>query len=235
MDDQDIKTVRAPRAIARSLARLFEARGHAWLIPDDDPDFQGQVQVVGNDADAGRIVLDCPDPVVLRHVLAAGEVRIQAVIEGLLSWFYTSDIQAERDGDDCYLNIGYPETMNRLQRRSAFRVDLPPDVPGTLAFCLPDRREVTSGEVVNISATGCAVSFTEKNDPGFAIGDEVNAARLKVSDEIDARLEFIVRNRRPGVGTSVVYGLEFNALPPLDSQAIDRAVMRFQRLRLTRG
>jgi c-di-GMP-binding flagellar brake protein YcgR len=125
--------------------------------------------------------------------------------------------------------------MRRLQRRAAFRVDLPPDVPGTLAFCLPDRREVASGEVVNISATGCAASFSEKGDPGFAIGDEVGAARLKVGEEIDARLEFVVRNRRPGVGTSVVYGLEFNALPPLQSQAIDRAVMRFQRLRLTRG
>ena len=78
------------------------------------------------------------------------------------------------------------------------------------------------------------MSFTRKDDPGFAIGSEVNAARLKVSDAIDTRLEFSVRNRRPGVGSSLVYGLEFNALPPLVSQAIDRAVMHFQRLRLTR-
>ncbi|MCL7745169.1 PilZ domain-containing protein [Guyparkeria hydrothermalis] len=235
LDDQDIKIIRAPRAIQRALASLFESRAHAWLIPDDDPDFQGQVQVVGNDVDTGRLVFDCPDPVVLRHVRAAGEVRVQAVIDGLLSWFYTSDVKADRDGDDCYLGIGYPEKMKRLQRRSAFRIDLPPDVPGTLAFCLPERREVASGEVVNISATGCAVSFTQKNDPRFALGDEVNAARLKVGEQIDARLEFVVRNRRPGVGSSVVYGLEFNALPPLESQAIDRAVMRLQRLRLTRG
>ena len=235
MDDQDIKTVRAARTIERTLARLFEARGHAWLVPDDDPDFQDQVQVVGNEVEARRLVFDCPDPVVLRHLRVAREIRVQAVIDGLLSWFYTSDLQVEQDGDDCYLGIGYPERLQRLQRRAAFRIDLPPDVPGTLAFCLPGRREVTSGEVVNISATGCAASFTQKNDPDLGIGDQVNAARLKVGEEIDARLEFIVRNRRPGVGTSVVYGLEFNALPPLESQAIDRAVMRFQRLRLTRG
>ena len=235
LDDQDIKTVRAPRTIERTLTRLFEARGHAWLIPDDDPDFQGQVQVVGNEADARRLVLDCPDPVVLRHLQAASEIRVQAVIDGLLSWFYTADLTVDQDGDDCYLGIRYPERMQRLQRRAAFRIDLPPDVPGTLAFCMQGKREVTSGEVVNISATGCAVSFVEKNDPHFKPGDEVNAARLKVGEEIDARLEFIVRNRRPGVGTSTVYGLEFNALPPLESQAIDRAVMRFQRLRLTRG
>jgi len=235
LDDQDIKTVRAPRTIERTLARLFESRGHAWLVPDEDPDFQDQVQVVGNEADDRRLVLDCPEPVVLRHLLHARQIRVQAVIDGLLSWFYTSDIKLERDGGDCYLNVGYPERMQRLQRRAAFRIDLPPDVPGTLAFCMPGLREVTSGEVVNISATGCAVSFVEKSDPGFTPGDEVNAARLKVGEEIDARLEFIVRNRRPGVGTSVIYGLEFNALPPLESQAIDRAVMRFQRLRLTRG
>ena len=235
LDDQDIKTVRAPRTIERTLSSLFESRGHAWLIPDDDPDFQGQVQVVGNEVEARRLVLDCPDPVVLRHLLAARQIRLQAVIDGLLTWFFSRDIAVDEDGDDCYLTIGYPEKMERLQRRSAFRIDLPPDVPGTLAFRVPGKREVTSGEVVNISATGCATSFVEKNDPCFKPGDEVNAARLKVGEEIDARLEFVVRNRRPGVGKSIVYGLEFQALPPRESQAIDRAVMRFQRLRLTRG
>lgn len=235
LDDQDIKTIRAPRTIERSLNRLFEARGHVWLIPDEDPDFQGQVQVVGNEVDARHLVLDCPDPVVLKHILMAGEVRVQAVIDGLLSWFYIDGIRQREESGDCYLEVPYPPLMRRLQRRSAFRIDLPPDVPGTLAFCLPACKQVTSGEVVNLSATGCAVSFTAKDDPQFAMGTEVSAARIKVGDEIDTRLEFIVRNRRPGVGQSVVYGLEFAALPPRDSQAIDRAVMRFQRLRLTRG
>ncbi|MCL7751148.1 PilZ domain-containing protein [Guyparkeria hydrothermalis] len=235
MDDQDIKTVRAPRTIERSLGRLFEARSHVWLIPDDDPDFQGQVQVVGNEPEARRLVLDCPDPVVLRHVLHAKRVRLQAVIDGLLNWFYSTDLVTREEGGDCYLAIGYPEVMQRLQRRAAFRIDLPPDVPGTLAFCTPGRRAVTSGHVVNLSATGCAVSVVGDKDPNLKPGDEVPAARLKVGDGIDVRLEFIVRNRRPGVGKSMVYGLEFAALPPRDSQLIDREVMRLQRLRLTRG
>ncbi|MFW6021580.1 MAG: flagellar brake protein [Guyparkeria sp.] len=235
MDDQDIKTVRAPRTIERSLGRLFEARGHIWLIPDDDPDFQGQVQVVGTEPDARRLVLDCPDPVVLRHVLHADRVRLQAVIDGLLTWFYTDDLATRDEQGECYLAVGYPEVMQRLQRRAAFRIDLPPDVPGTLAFCTPEQRVVVSGDVVNLSATGCAVSVVEDRDPGFKPGDEVPAARLKIGDGIDVRLEFIVRNRRPGVGKSIVYGLEFAALPPRDSQLIDREVMRLQRLRLTRG
>ena len=151
MDDQDIKTLRAPRTIARTLGRLHESRGHAWLIPGDDPDFQGQVQVVGNEPDVARLILDCPEPVTLRHLLAARQVRVQAVIDGLLTWFHTADIRIDRDGDDCYLAIGWPEIMHRLQRRAAFRIDLPPDVPGTLAFCLPGKRQVTSGEVVNLS------------------------------------------------------------------------------------
>ena len=235
LDDQDIKTVRAPRTIARSLERLYEARGHVWLIPDEDPDFQGQVQVVGNEPDSRRLILDCPDPVVLRHVLHARRARLQAVIDGLLSWFYTADLATREEGGDCYLSVGYPDVMQRLQRRSAFRIDLPPDVPGTLAFCPSPPRGVTSGDVVNLSATGCAVSVVGDKDPALKPGDEVSAGRLKVGEGIDVRLEFIVRNRRPGVGTSVVYGLEFAALPPRDSQLIDREVMRLQRLRLTRG
>lgn len=235
MDDQDIKTVRAPRAIERSLARLFQARCHVWLIPDDDPDFQGQVQVVGNEPEARRLLLDCPEPVVLRHVLHAGRVRLQAVVDGLLTWFYPADLVTRSEDGDCYLAAGYPEVIQRLQRRAAFRIDLPPDVPGTLAFCPPGKRVVTSGDVVNLSATGCAVSVVSDKDPDLKPGDEVPAARLKVGDGIDVRLEFIVRNRRPGVGKTTVYGLEFAALPPRHSQLIDREVMRLQRLRLTRG
>ncbi len=235
MDDQDIKTVRAPRVIERSLERLFEARGHVWLIPEDDPDFQGQVQVVGNEPEARRLVIDCPEPVVLRHVLHAEKVRVQAVVDGLLTWFYSSDLVTRDEEGDCYLSVGYPELLQRLQRRAAFRVELPPDVPGTLAFCTPGQRAVISGDVVNLSATGCAVSVVEDRDPGLKPGDEVAAARLKVGDGIDIRIEFVVRNRRPGIGKSMVYGLEFAALPPRDSQLIDREVMRLQRLRLTRG
>ncbi|MFO7809737.1 flagellar brake protein [Guyparkeria sp.] len=235
MDDQDIKTVRAPRAIERSLERLYEARGHVWLIPDEDPDFQGQVQVVGNESDDRRLLFDCPEPVVLRHVLHARQVRVQAVVDGLLSWFYSADLATREEGGDCYLAVGYPKVMQRLQRRAAFRIDLPPDVPGTLAFCPSPPQGVTSGDVVNLSATGCAVSVVGDQDPGLTPGDEISAARLKVGEGIDVRLEFTVRNRRPGVGKSVIYGLEFAALPPRDSQLIDREVMRLQRLRLTRG
>ncbi|MFN2382231.1 MAG: flagellar brake protein, partial [Guyparkeria sp.] len=235
LDDQDIKTVRAPRTIERSLERLFEARGHVWLIPDEDPDFQGQVQVVGNEPDVRQLMLDCPESVVLRHLLHARRVRLQAVVDGLLTWFYTTDLATREEDGDCYVAVGYPEVMQRLQRRAAFRIDLPPDVPGTLAFCPSGTRGVTSGDVVNLSATGCAVSVVIDKDPALNSGDQVSAARLKVGNGIDVRIEFTVRNRRPGVGKSVVYGIEFAALPPRDSQLIDREVMRLQRLRLTRG
>jgi c-di-GMP-binding flagellar brake protein YcgR len=234
LDEQDVKTVRAQRAIERTLASLFEARGHVWLIPDEDPDFQEQVPIVGNEEAERALMFDCPGAVVLRRVLIADQVRVQAVVGGLLTWFYATGLARRDEEGDCYLRIPYPEVLYRLQRRSAFRIDLPPDVPGTLAFCLPGRHAVTSGQVVNISSTGCAVSFADTDDPGFPTGTEVSASRLKVGDQIDTRLEFTVRNRRPGVGRSVIYGLEFAALPPRETQAIDKAVMQFQRMRLVR-
>lgn len=231
--EEHVTVVRSPRVIAKMIARHYEQRGHVTLLPVDDVDYQGLVSMVGNDPDRQRFLIDQPPPVVVRHLKQAGKIKVQAVIDQLLVWFYVSELPEVVEGGDRYFELPYPSQMERLQRRGAFRVALPPGVSGVLAFCSEPGAEVRSASVVDISTGGLAIDMPLDEAQALTVGMTVEAARVRVADYFDLKVKFEVCNVRSISDKRAVVGLKFIDLPAVDGQQIDRAVLQWQREQLS--
>lgn len=215
------------------IARHYEQRGHVTLLPEGDLDYQGLVPIVANDPDRRRFLIEQPSPVVARHLKEAGRVKVQAVIDQLLAWFYVDKLPEIVEGEDRYFELVYPTQIERLQRRGAFRVALPPDVSGVLAFCTEAGAPAQSARVYDISTGGCAIEMPIAAAQALPVGSVVEAARICVVDHFDFKVKFVICNVRPISEKYAVVGVRFVDLPALDVQQIDRAVMALQRLQIS--
>ena len=230
MSQQDtIITARSPRVIDKILARHFDERGHFWLIPEGDEDFQIAVQMVSNDPENRRFLIDQPKEVPLRHLKASGRIRVQAVIDQLVSWFYVNDLKEKIEGTDRYFEIPYPAQIDRLQRRNVFRVHIPPDVIGVVEFFQPTTSTLWVGRLDDLSAGGCAIALRPDQAIGLDLGVQLSPVKLSIDGFADLSVNLVIRNQRIVSPGEWIFGAEFVDLGPLESQQLDRVVMRLQR------
>jgi len=227
--EEHITVVKSPRVIEKMIARHYDQRGHVTLLPDGDFDYQGLVSIVGNDPVRRKFLVDQPPPVVARHIKAAKRIKVQAVMDQLLAWFYVSDLPEIVEGGDRYFELAYPKQIERLQRRSAFRVHLPPGVSGVLAFCPELGSDIRSAHVCDVSTGGLAIDMPIEEAQSLPVGAVVEAARVRVVDHFDFKVKFMICNVRQVSEKRAVVGLKFVDLPALDAQQIDRAVLKWQR------
>jgi len=225
-----IITARSPRVIEKILARHFDERGHFWLIPEGDDHFQASVQMVSNDPEHRRFLIDQPKEIPLRHLRASGRIQIQAVIDQLVSWFYVDHLKEKIEGTDRYFEIPYPAQIDRLQRRNVFRVHIPPDVIGVVEFFQPTTSTLWVGRIDDLSAGGCAISLRPDQAVGLDLGVHLSPVKLAIDGFADLSVGLVIRNQRIVSQGELIFGAEFVDLGPLESQQLDRAVMRLQRL-----
>ena len=228
----DIITVRTPRVIDKIMARHFEIRGHFQLIPEGDESFQAPVSMVGNDPDRRRFLIDQPPEVIRRHLQAAPTIRVQAMIDQLLSWFYVDVLKEKIEGADRYYELPYPAVIERLQRRSVFRVGVPPDITASIAFVQPTTSTVWVARIDDLSASGCAMAVRPDQAAGLAEGVHLAPVKIRIEGVLDVSVQMVIRNQRIVAKGEWIFGAEFENLSPLDAQQLDRAVMRLQRLML---
>jgi c-di-GMP-binding flagellar brake protein YcgR len=230
MSQQDtIITARSPRVIDKILARHFDERGHFWLIPEGDEDFQIAVQMVSNDPENRRFLIDQPKEVPLNHLKASGRIRVQAIIDQLVSWFYVDNLKEKIEGTDRYFEVPYPTQIDRLQRRNVFRVRIPPDVIGVVEFFQPTTSTLWVGRLDDLSAGGCAIALRPEQAVGLDLGVQLSPVKLAIDGFADLSVSLVIRNQRIVSPGEWIFGTEFVDLGPLESQQLDRAVMRLQR------
>ena len=230
MSQQDtIITARSPRVIDKILARHFDERGHFWLIPEGDEDFQIAVQMVSNDPENRRFLIDQPKEVPLNHLKASGRIRVQAIIDQLVSWFYVDNLKEKIEGTDRYFEVSYPTQIDRLQRRNVFRVRIPPDVIGVVEFFQPTTSTLWVGRLDDLSAGGCAIALRPEQAVGLDLGVQLSPVKLAIDGFADLSVSLVIRNQRIVSPGEWIFGTEFVDLGPLESQQLDRAVMRLQR------
>lgn len=231
MSESDaIISTRSPRVIDKIIARHFEVRGYFWLIPEDQESFQIPVAMVGNDPDRRVFLVDQPTAIPLRHLRAANQIKVQAVIDQLVSWFYVSRLKEKTEDGDHYFEIGYPECIDRLQRRNVFRVGIPPDVPTRVEFVQPTTSTVWVGRVNDLSAGGCAIAVRPDQAIGLDEGVLLPGVKIVIDGFVDLSVDLVIRNLRTISEGEWIFGAEFAELPALSAQQLDRAVMQLQRL-----
>ena len=225
-----IISARSPRVIDKILARHFEDRGHFWLIPEGDDKLQISVQMVSNDPDRRRFLIDQPKEIPLSRLKASGRIRVQAIIDQLVSWFYVDNLKETIEGTDRYFEVPYPAQIDRLQRRNVFRVRIPPDVVGVAEFFQPTTSTLWVGRVDDLSANGCAIALRPEQAVGLDVGVQLSPVKISIDGFADLSVSLVIRNQRLISPGEWIFGTEFIDLGPLESQQLDRAVMRLQRL-----
>lgn len=231
MSQQDtIITVRSPRVIDKILARHFDERGHFWLIPEGDEEYQIAVQMVSIDPENRRFLIDQPKDIPLRHLKAAGRIRIQAMIDQLVSWFNVDHLKEKIEDADRYFEVPYPAQINRLQRRNVFRVRIPPDVAGVVEFFQPTTSTLWVGRIDDLSSGGCAIALGPEQAVGLEPGVRLSPVKLFIDGFADLSVSLVIRNQRIVSPGEWIFGAEFVDLGPLESQLLDRTVMNLQRL-----
>lgn len=233
MSQQDtIITARSPRVIDKIFARHFDERGKFWLIPEGDEGFQVAVRMVSNDPENRRFLIDQPKEAYLNHLKASGRIRVQAVIDQLVSWFYIDRFKEKIEGADRYFEISYPDQMDRLQRRNVFRVRISPDVIAVVEFFQPTTSTLWVGRLDDLSAGGCAIALLPEQAEGLDSGVVLSPVKLAIDGFADLSVNLVVRNLRIVSPGEWIVGTEFVDLGPLESQQLDRVVMKLQRLLL---
>lgn len=231
MSDSDvIVSTRSPRVIDKILARHFDVRGYFWLIPEGQESFKAAVAMVGNDPDRRVFLVDQPGAISLRHLHASGQIKVQAVIDQLVSWFYVSRLKERTEEGDHYFEIPYPECIDRLQRRNVFRVGIPPDVPTRVEFLQPTTSTVWVGRVNDLSAGGCSIAIRPDQATGLDEGVVLPQVKISIEGFVDLTADLVIRNQRIVSDGEWIFGAQFNDLPALNAQQLDRAVMQLQRL-----
>ena len=188
--------------------------------------------MVANDPDRRRFLVDQPAELTRRHLLAAPRIRVQALVDQLVSWFYVDTLKEKIEGPDRYYELPYPALIERLQRRSVFRVGIPPDISASVAFIQPTTSTVWVGRIDDISAGGCAMALRPDQAVGLCEGLQLSPVKIRIDGMVDISAQMIIRNQRIVAKGEWLFGAEFVDLPPLDAQLLDRAVMRLQRLML---
>ena len=225
----EIITVEQSATINQILARHFSASGAILLIPVNDEDHYAHANMMGINPAKRSFVVNVREPDMRARLLRAPRIRVQAVIDNLLTWFYVDEFRLVQRGSRKLLELGYPKVMERAQRRAALRVDLPLDMPGTIVFALPESRKVVSARMVDVSATGCALSIAPEDDPKLDVGVAIKASRLRIGDDLDLRLRFYVRSRRRDRDGRILYGVEFDQLPEREERRVFNLVYKIQR------
>ncbi len=185
--------------------------------------------MVSNDPENRRFLIDQPKEVPLRHLKASGRIRVQAVIDQLVSWFYVNNLKEKIEGTDRYFEIPYPAQIDRLQRRNVFRVHIPPDVIGAVEFFQPTTSTLWVGRLDDLSAGGCAIALRPDQAIGLDLGVQLSPVKLSIDGFADLSVNLVIRNQRIVSPGEWIFGAEFVDLGPLESQQLDRVVMRLQR------
>lgn len=231
MSESDvIISTRSPRVIDKIFARHFEVRGYFWLIPEGQESFKSAVAMVGNDPDRRVFLVDQPGEIPLRHLRNCDRIKVQAVIDQLVSWFYVFRLTEKNEDGDRYFEIPYPESIDRLQRRNVFRVGIPPDVPTRIEFVQPTTSTVWVGRVNDLSASGCSLAIRPDQAVGLEEGVVLPQVKIVIEGFVDTTVDLVIRNQRIISEGEWVFGAQFAEVPPLVAQQLDRAVMQLQRL-----
>lgn len=218
------------RTIERILERHYKQLGQVQLIPVGDESFADKVTLVGADSRRGVLLVENPSPIARRHLAVAKKVKVQGVFDGLLTWFYATKYAEHQENGETYLKFPYPEVIERLQRRGAFRVELPANQPAFATFVSPGAdKSMIKARIADISATGCAIAFRRGKDPNLPTGVMIEQLLVDIKGELSFSCDAFLRNRRAGDKGEALYGIEFIDLSAPKEQRLTKLIMKFQR------
>ncbi|GLQ32205.1 flagellar brake protein [Litoribrevibacter albus] len=139
-------------------------------------------------------------------------------------------VGAGKSEDGTFYKLTFPEEILYLQRRHAFRVDLPEDSEVYAEIRGDEHQSTSHARVLDVSATGCRVRLKQMPEPPFVQGEILPMFMLKISKSVQvegqAELRFVAQDEKDG---SYLLGIELKELFGLGHRTMERFVNELQR------
>lgn len=159
------------------------------------------------------------------------EYHIEAWLDGVnLRWQNggARRVQLE-DGAPAFL-LQIPAQLAYHQRRGAFRAHIHRSMETRLELVQPGREDDLTGELVDISATGCKVRIPGNRVQTLQPGARYELSQLQLEDDIRIAVSAEIRHREYIDGSDeTLVGIYFHQPPAQTQRHIDRFVTQLQR------
>lgn len=191
-----------------------------------------QSYIVDLTPQADTLYIDELIPSVGDKWIKQGEVcRIDAWLDGVhLRWHNGSAALVQlQDGAPAF-SLPFPAQLTYHQRRGAFRAQVHRSIETRLELIHPERQRALTGELLDISATGCKVRMRGNLVQSLQPGERYELSQLQLEDGIRLLVNVEIRHREYNEGsddTSV--GVYFHQPPAQTQRHIDRFVNQLQR------
>lgn len=197
--------------------------------------FQYTSLVVALDDEKHQVYIDSPTNAALKRRLAATpSLDFNTVIDGVRIEFKGDALSVTELEGETVVRVALPEQITRIQRRGAFRVEVPPIHPASCSFRLPGDKPGPTLEVRDLSITGLAVT-----DPRGQLqvdrDTELRGCTLNLPDvgtcTVDIDVVRVETEPYPNGKPRRIIAGKFVALPFSGQQIVQRYVDHLERRR----
>ncbi len=223
---------RLPEQIYRVLHQLKTQRIAVRIRFTGDQEPYSSI-VLDASLDKKRFLLDELIPKAGNRALHNGnEFLLEAHLNGAeISLRHLKIAGTQMHGDVVLSKVDFPECIHYAQRRSAFRVEVPPSTRAVVRLYGVDRDHPVKGRLLDLSGTGCRVRVSGTVSPPIRGGEPFGRCEIDVPGQALLTITANVRFVEPGQSiASVTFGMQFSNASPKEDRHIFKLVQSLQRL-----
>ncbi|MFA5679690.1 MAG: flagellar regulator YcgR PilZN domain-containing protein [Pseudomonas sp.] len=216
----------------QSLLKALQASRTPLEIRFDDRSQTFQSYIVELAANSNTLFIDELIPSLGDKWMEKGEsFRIEAWMDGVhIRWDNRGAIKVHLADDAPAFSLNLPSQLTYHQRRGAYRAAVHRSIDTCMELIHPERKRRFSGELLNISATGCKLRLAGNVTQALAPGERYETSRLQLEADQQLVVNVEVRHREYLEASDETHvGLHFHQPTAQVQRHIDRFVNQLQR------
>lgn len=228
---QPPREVTSPLEI-QSLLKALQASRTLLEIRFDDRNQTFQSYIIELDSHGGAFCIDELIPSVGDKWAELGEsFRVDAWMDGVhIRWHNNGATKVQLADEAPAFSLSLPLELTYHQRRGAYRATVHRSIDTRLELIHAERERRLTGELLDISATGCKLRLSGNLEKALSPGEryELSRLQLEAGQQFDVNVE--VRHREYlEVSNETHVGLHFHQPAAQAQRHIDRFVNQLQR------
>lgn len=132
----------------------------------------------------------------LKEILAAGKALAVAYVESVKLQFACEQMRVSQGNQGSALQVVFPKTLLRFQRRDAYRLRIPERNPPIARLQLPGRPVAVKAKLVDLSIGGCSIHLPP-DAPAVAEGATLPNVQIDLSPDLRIVTGLVVRRVFP--------------------------------------
>lgn len=132
----------------------------------------------------------------LKEIMAAGKAQAVAYVESVKLQFVCEDMKLSVGNQGSALQVAFPQSLFRFQRRDAYRLRVPERNPPVARFNLPGKPVAIKAKLLDLSIGGCSI-LLPSDAPAVAEGATLHNVQIDLSPDLRIFTGLVVRRASP--------------------------------------